>query len=133
MLTFKTQQSNRWRNEIKVKHLFTEGDTTPELVSTLCTTIVSSLKYVQGKEKSIGNLSISSKTHIDGELEELIGHFEFLKDLATGKIPESEWDDYSFEGDYEEWFNDYLTQLYDLGDIRVTTTENISEKFLFVS
>jgi hypothetical protein len=125
-------RSNKWRNEIKVKHLFTDGDdVTPELVTQLCEHIATQLKAIQTKEAS-GNLIDDSKNHVDGELNELIGHFEFLKDLATGEIPEKEWNNYSFDGDFEQWFNDYLQQLYDLGDTRVLTTGNVLEKFIWI-
>jgi hypothetical protein len=123
-------QSNKWRNSIKVKHLFNDA-VTPELIIILCNSILSQLKSIQKKEAKL-NLTDDSKNHINDEIEELLGHFQFLKDFATGDIPESEWDDYHFDGDYEQWFNDYFSQLYDLGDTRVVTTNNICEKFMWV-
>jgi len=123
-------RSNKWRNEIKVKHLF-EDDVTPELVVTLCDTILVQLKKIQEKEAK-RNLVEDSKNHIDSEIDELLGHFEFLRDLADGTIPEDEWNDYSFDGDYEQWFNDYMSQLYDLGDTRVLNASNVLEKFMWI-
>lgn len=123
-------RSNKWRNSIKVKHLFTD-DSSPEAIATLCATMVSHLKRVKSREAK-SNLTEDSKNHVDSELDELIGHFEFLGDLATGKIPETEWNNYSFDGDFEEWFNDYMSQVYDLGDTRVMTTGNVQEKFMWI-
>lgn len=123
-------RSSKWRNTIKVKHLF-EDKVTPALIITLCDTILTQLKNIQEKE-SKNNLKDDVKDHVDNEIEDLLGHFEFLKDLATGKITKAEWDNYSFEGNYQEWFNDYFSQLYDLGDTRVLTTNNVLEKFIWI-
>ncbi len=123
-------RSNKWRNSMKVKHLF-EDETTPELTATLCTTIIGHLKRIKAREEK-SNLTEDSKYHIDTELDELIGHFEWLRDLATGTIPEDEWKDYDFNGDFEKWFNDYMSQVYDLGDTRVVTTGDVSEKFIWI-
>lgn len=125
-----TQISSKWRNVITVKNLF-EDETTPELITKLCDTILVQLKKIKEKEAK-SNLTDDEKYDIDSKIEELIGHFDFLKDLATGTIAESEWDNYSFDGDFEKWFNDYLEQLYDLGDERVLNTNNVLEKFIWI-
>lgn len=123
-------RSNKWRNKISIKNLF-EDDTTPELTAKLCETLISQLRKIQAREQK-KNLTEDSLNHVDSELEELVGHFEFLRDLATGEIPESEWKEYDFNGDFEEWFNDYMSQVYDLGDTRVLTTGNVLEKFIWI-
>jgi len=123
-------RSNKWRNKIKVKHLFND-DTAPEHIAVICDAIIPQLKRIKAIEAK-SNLVDDSKNHVDNELEELIGHFEFLKDFATGEIPESEWSDYDFNGDYKEMFNDYMSELYNLGDRRVLTKFNVQEKFMWV-
>jgi hypothetical protein len=72
------------------------------------------------------------KYYVDENLTELIDHFEFLKEFANGKIPKEEWKDYDFEGNYESWFNDYLNELYDLGDKRVVNKNNEIEKLIWI-
>jgi len=130
METAEIIRSNKWRNSMKVKYLFTD-DSSPETIATLCTTIIGHLNRIKAKE-SKSNLTEDSKHHVDNELDELIGHFEFLSDLATGKITEKEWGNYNFDGDFEQWFNDYMSQVYDLGDTKVLTTGNIQEKFMWI-
>jgi len=135
----KVTVSNKWRNSIKIKHLF-EDDTTPELIVTICDSLIGQIKSIREKEKK-GNLTQDSKDDIDDKLFEVLDHFEFLKNLAEGaiegneseqRIPEEEWDNYSFDGNFEQWFNDYLSELYDLGDERVDNTHNIREKFIWI-
>ncbi len=123
-------KSSKWRNTIKIKHLF-QDHATPELVTELCKSLISQLHFIQ-KREAASNLTDDEKYNIDTKLEESIDHFEFLRDLANGTIPESEWKDYDFDGDHEEMFNDYLTELYDIGDERVRTKQDILEKFIWI-
>jgi len=48
-------------------------------------------------------------------LDETIDNFEFIIFL-DGK--EDEWNNYDFDGNWSEIFNDYLNDLYDLGDYK---------------
>lgn len=101
---------NKWKHKIRIKHLF-EDKTTPELIVKLCAEL----------EKQLKPINKIYETSDDGDyvyyqLEECIDNFEFLKHLADGTIPEIEWKDYGFDGDFEEEFNGYLSQLYDLAD-----------------
>jgi len=132
--------SNNWRNTVKIKHLFSDDETSPELIIEICDILIPQLEAIKEKEES-GNLTEDSKSDIDDKLFELIDHFGFLKNLAEGaitestsehRIPEDEWDNYSFDGNFEQWFNDYLSELYDLGDERVDNKHNIREKFLWI-
>lgn len=131
--------SNNWRNTVKIKHTFTD-DTTPEKIIEICDILIPQLEAIKEKEAK-GNLTDYYKGDIDNKLFELIDHFGFLKNLAEGAIPEStsehripedEWENYSFDGDFEQWFNDYLSELYDLGDERVDNKHNVREKFLWI-
>lgn len=124
-------KSNKWKYTIKVKDLF-EDDTTEEVIISCCERMISELQKVT-KEVEKSNLIDDEKDDLGWELVELISNFEFLKDLASGEIEESEWDNYSFDGDFEQWFNDYLEQAYDLGDRRVVTKDNVQEKFMFIN
>lgn len=135
----KIEISNNWRNSIKIKHLLSD-DTSPEKIVELCNCIIPQLEAIKIKEAK-GNLTEDSKNDIDNKLFEVIDHFGFLKNLAEGaipdnasdhRIPEEEWDNYSFDGDFQQWFNDYLSELYDLGDERVNNKNNVREKFLWI-
>jgi hypothetical protein len=134
-----TVVSNKWRNTISIKRLF-QDETTPELVITLCNSLIKQLNTIKERE-SKGNLTEDEKCNVDNKLFEVIDHFEFLLNLAQGatddesnetRIPESEWDDYEFDGNFEQWFNDYMTELYDLADERVNTINGINEKFIWI-
>jgi hypothetical protein len=122
--------SNKWRRNIKIKHLY-QTETTPENIIELCDSLGNQLYRIKQTEQK-SNLTQDEKNHVSNRLEELIDHFSFLKSFATGDIPESEWADYGFDGDYEDWFNGYLTELYDLADERVMTTNGVSEKFIWI-
>lgn len=135
--------SNEWRNKIEIKHLFTRDTTTsPELTITLCETLIRQLKAIKAREE-VGNLCNDDSYIVDEKLTELIDHFEFLINLAQGSIPEKqglegaikedEWNDFGFDGNYQKWFNDYLSELYDLGDMRVITDKSkVSQKFIWI-
>jgi hypothetical protein len=64
--------------------------------------------------------------------EIVVNNFSFTKALCNGEIPEDTWEDYSFEGDFEEMFNYYMDELYDLGDSRVELTNGVVEKFIWI-
>jgi hypothetical protein len=136
----KVRISNNWRNRIDIKSHFTDKKTTPEHTVTLCETLIRQLKKIREREVN-GNLCDYSKGDVDNKLEEIIDHLEFLRDLANGAIPEnnsegrileSEWADYDFDGDFNDMFNGYMRELYDLGDERVDTTANVREKFIWI-
>lgn len=125
--------SNNWRNSLVLglDEFEDLGGTTPEITIILCDRIISGLKKIKEKEES-ENLTEDEKYNVDSKLEENIDNFEFLKHLCDGTIPESEFENYAYNGDHEEMFNDYLSQLYDLGDERVTNKQNVVEKFIWI-
>ena len=104
-----------WKYKINIKDKF-KDETTPEHVIELCKALIHQLKRIKKYELE------------NEELEEAIDHFEFLSDLLDGTIPEEEWENYSFDGNCEEWFNGYLYELFDLGD----TFVNKDTKFIWV-
>lgn len=63
------------------------------------------------------------------EIDEVKDNVSFLKDLFTGKIPEEEWDDYDFDGDYQDWLNGCLTCIWDICDSYVGKGD---KKFCFI-
>ena len=122
---------NNWKYTIKIKHLF-EDDTTPVLVSTLCESLCKQLSDIKDKVKD-SDIAEDDKNTVLDTIEAVEDNFEFLNNLATESIPKTEWDDYNFYGDFEEEFNGYLTELYDLGDMRVELESGDTEKFIFIA
>ena len=127
------KKSNNWKYKIEVKQYFVDDDSlvTPEHTLYLCNFLITSLEQIK-KQVEESNIVNDDKEHVASELEELIDNFKFLKSLVDGTIKEDEWEDYCYDGNHLTMFNDYLEQLYDLGDLRVITKQNISEKFIWV-
>lgn len=123
-------ETNNWKYNIQIKHLF-EEKTTKKLIETLCKNLIFQLKKI---EKNIlkSNLTNDEKEDKLNKISETIDHFDFLKDLSDGSIKEKEWEDYCFDGNFQNLFNDYLSELYDLGDERVMLNSGITEKFIWI-
>lgn len=113
-----------WKHKIEIKSLF-EDDTTPELIVKLCNSLAAQLNPILKKYET-SNEEYADSVYWDLEL--CVDNFDHLKRLADGTIKEEDWDDYSFKGDFEEMFNDYLEELYDLGDMYIEP----NTKFLWV-
>ena len=123
--------SNKWKYNIDIKNKF-EDNATQEVIAEIYDSLHIQLEALRDKvEKS--NLIESEKDSLDSEIMDISDNFSFLRDLSNGNIPEDEWDDYNFDGEFKEWVDMYLDQLYDLGDRRVMNTNNVQEKFLFVN
>lgn len=127
----KISQSNNWRYKISIKSNF-EDEVTPELVISLSALICSELESVKKKLSSDKQAMADDKYDLMDKINDLIDNFEFARDLANGTIGEDEWDNYSFDGDFEVLMNDYITQLYDVADERIMLKGGILEKFLWV-
>lgn len=124
-------ENQNWKYEVTgVKELF-EDETTPELIIKLCSHIIPQLTKIANSVEN-SNIDDGEKYLHSAELEELADNFAFLKELADGTIKKEDWDDYSFEGDFEGWFNDYLSQLYDIGDYRVRLKNGDTQKFIWL-
>lgn len=119
-----------WKYKIEIKHLF-KDKVTAELVASICTELVKQLDVILGKSQK-ANITVESVDDFWNDLEEVRDNFDFLRELADGSIAEEEWGDYSFDGDFKERFNDYLEQLYNIGDMRVTLRNGSIEKLLWV-
>jgi hypothetical protein len=134
---FESRVTNKWKFKIKIKYLLSNDDMTlptPEnkkKIANKSSFVISELKTLLKRiEKS--NIKEDVKDRVLEELEMIIDNFDFLKKLADGTISEDTWHEYTFDGNFQEWFNDYLTQLYDLGDKRVITTNGNIDKLLWV-
>lgn len=126
----RTTRSNNWKYQIQIKDRF-EDESSPELIIELCNRLVLQLDVVLANiEKDLLEEDID---RVWQELEVERDNFEHLRNLVDGTIPEDEWDDYGYDGDYETEFNNYFNQLYDVGDTRVVTKQNVSEKFIWIN
>ena len=67
-----------------------------------------------------------------GELESVIHESEYIKLLASDEIPESEWEEYGFDGDWGEMLDYTLSTLYDIGDMKPIDNHGVKRKLLWV-
>lgn len=129
--------TNNWKYKLKIKNILSDVDLSlptdenkREIIK-ICKVIVLQLNKLENNtEKS--NLKDDEKDAVLRELEELKDHFNFVIELADDTIPEKDWHEFSFDGNFQELSNDYLSLLYDLGDTRVINKNNESEKYFFV-
>lgn len=106
---------------------------TNELVQACSKEYVAELKKIQVVIQS-KKLKSSDAIYINNSMEEVIDHFEFVGQLATPDvIGKHEWDDYCFDGNFNNLINSYLTEMYDLFDTVVRDVNNIQYKLIFVS
>ncbi len=121
-----------WMYTVKINHLFT-NHTTPEKIVELVNTLIPQLRRI--KESFLKSTAFCKEDldKIGDELENSINNFYFTRALASGEIPEQEWAEYSFEGEFEERFNEYLEQLYDLGDMKPTDKNGMRRKLIFIN
>lgn len=132
----KAEKHTPWRHVVDIKEKF-EEEATPEFIRELCDSLISQLETIHKAEKNKKKDQIEKiqRNSILEEIERIKENFDFLRSLADGSIPETEWDDFCFEGEFEEYFNDYLSQLYDLGDEKVLIKKisgDVLEKFIWV-
>lgn len=123
--------SPNWRYKINIKNQF-EDETTPELIITLCTSLVKQLNSIKTKLVESDRIDEDDKYNFEDKLSDEIGNWEHLMHLADGTIQKDRWCDYCFSGDFQYEFNGYLSQLYDLADERILLKNNISEKFIWI-
>lgn len=107
-----------------------DGDKSQSHIQNLCEILIRQLKQVDDK---LDGLPFEQEVIDDlgGQLFDIIDHFEFLRDLANGII--KKWDDYGFDGNFIEWFDGYLTELYDFGDQKPIDKFNVRRKLLWVN
>jgi hypothetical protein len=72
------------------------------------------------------------KNWLECETAEIVDHFEFLRDLVNGEIPNSEWSSYDFDGNFQSMFNGYLEELYNLGDTKPVDIDGNTRKLFWV-
>ena len=119
-----------WKYKIGIKKHFVR-DTTKEVIETLCKILVKELdKILIDSQKS--NISEESLDDFWYELEECKDNFEFLLQICNGEIEEKDYEDFSFNGNFESEFNDYLEQLYDGADTVISLKSGEKNKLLWI-
>ena len=121
-----------WKYKIKIKDLFTDDDNPDKsLIIKLCDRLIPQLKSIIN-EINKSDITEDEIDYYTNKLEEIVDDFNFLKELANGEIKEEEWGNYGFDGDFKEMFNNYLTELYDIGDEQVELNNGDFQKFIWV-
>lgn len=120
----------KWRNKVEIREQLT-GDSSDESVAKVTKVLVPQLQRIlELEEKKIKN---SSGLALDEEFmesfKELVENFKWVIDCVE---KEEDPEEYSYD-DWCEAFNNYLAELYDMGDTVTGRFEEFhKEKFLWV-
>jgi len=130
--------SNRWKYRIAIKSILSDESTTsPEKAIQLSEWVKRELVKIKNSVENNTRIDEYDKFSFTDELEMIIDNYDFLISLADGTIKKEDWDDCSFDGNYQNLFNEYLTMVYDLGDKRIISEspdgQQVSEKFMWVN
>jgi hypothetical protein len=123
-------KSKAWRYTVCIKD-YLDLEPTYQNIFKVCTRLCKDLEELI-EVISESNIVADEKTELINELESIISNLQMLSDLASGKIPEEKWDEYDFHGNFVRQFNNYIFELYELGDRRIHTFNNVSYKFIWV-
>lgn len=123
----------KWRNKINVKQYLTD-DSSDESVKLVASKIIPQLQRVYNRESKAvegakeGTYKDDLEYYLD-ELERLIEEFNWIVDAIDEGTAASEFD----FNDWCEVLNEYLGQLYDLGDSVVQYNSHFDqEKYLWL-
>ena len=123
----------KWRNKIQIKQYLT-NDSSDESVSMIANKIIPQIKRVYNREsKNIervkeGDYKENLEYYLE-DLERLLEEFTWISDTINDGIAATEFD----FNDWCEVLNEYLGQLYDLGDSVVEYNSHFDqEKYLWV-
>lgn len=117
----------KWRNKVELKELLS-SDETAESVRILCEKLIPQLEYILRREqRQTGNRKLDE--YFLDEFFNVIEEFKWIKSCIEENKDAGEFS-------YDSWceaFNEYLEQLYDMGDtITIQRGFSDSEKFLWV-
>lgn len=115
----------KYRHKLKIKHILENTHTVQEIAS-LSIIIIDELEQIQNTVEILDNNDI-----ILGELDDLICNLEIVSDLCLGEIPEFEWNDYNFHGNYSQLFNEQLNELYRIANETVNDG-GVKYKFILI-
>ena len=113
------------RHKLHIKHLIEKASTINH-INSICCILISELEEIQDTVEILDNNDI-----ILGEIDDLILGLETVSDLCTGEIPEYEWNDYEFHGNYSQLFNESLNELYRIAN-EVVNDGGVKYKFILI-
>lgn len=122
-----------WRHTINLKEHLTDDESDQSVVK-CCNVIIPQLERILDKEREAIDKnrpgSLKDDEYILDELERMIDEFKWIvESIADNNDP----NDYSFDT-WLEAFNEYLSQLYDLGDTSMYYNTFFDKgRFLWVS
>lgn len=120
----------QWRNKIEIREQLT-GDSSDESVVKVTKALVPQLQRIlELEEKKIENSNgLALNEEFVEEFKELVENFKWIIDCVEKEEDPSEYN-------YDDWceaFNNYLGELYDMGDTITGRFEEFhKEKFLWV-
>jgi hypothetical protein len=118
-----------WTYNITIKKYFTTKSD-KNIISDLSQRLIDQITLIQNK---LYLLRDDDKDYMYFELMEIIEKFESVRDLCNGTIPEMKFDSFGYNENYEQLFNEYLTELYDLADNIVHNKNNVPNKFIWIN
>ena len=125
-----------WRNKINIKQYLKNKSVEDSYVREISLKVYDELKRLLDKENNLIESESKRAMHenyADSDLEELEMIAENFKEISEStEIPEYELEYNGINYTYEDWFNDMLDNLYNLGDTIVFTRSGKEQKFIWV-
>lgn len=115
----------KYRHKLHIKHLINIAKTVTQIDS-LANLLIRELELIQDTCSILDNNDI-----ILGELDDLIISLETVSDLCTEEIPEYEWNDYNFYGNYSQLLNESLNELYRISE-EVVNDGGVKYRFILI-
>ena len=115
----------KYRHKLHIRHLIENTNTLSEIIK-LTDILITELELIQDTCNILDNNDI-----ILGELDDLITSLETVSDLCTEEIPEYEWNDYNFHGNYNQLLNESLNELYRIAG-EVVNDGGVKYKFILI-
>lgn len=113
------------RHKIKLLHLLKQTHNLSEIIE-LGDFLLQELDKIQETVYTINGVDI-----ILGKIMSLKDSIRTSLELCSGVIPESEWNDFMFYGNFTQLFNEVLEDLYDLANCEVFDN-GIKYKFILI-
>lgn len=123
MATHSRLVTHEWRHRINVKSLFT-NETTHESIDKLCSAVVAKLNLVIKAESSRRDQKDGDeRDYFVGQLENVRESFDMMEGAGEDETVDERQDN----------FNYILSELYDIGDMKIELRGGGLQKFLWVN
>jgi hypothetical protein len=107
----------KWRNKIDISNLLTE-DESNEQVLIICKVMIPQLETILKKEQELHSRQTKERIRIDVD-EDFLREFENIIDEFKWIVEKIENGNDSCLDSWCDEFNEYLEQLYDMGDMLI--------------